>query len=186
MSLLLKSIRNSESIALSDKDIHKVLENIKIIPYHLLPTYTRLEELLFPHNRFILLLESKFNSGHYVSIIYHATQNVLEFYDSYGKTHHELIEKLHWYTHKDNTQELFLDRLFKQFQEKTQCNIIYNKVAFQFLSGKINTCGRWAVFRCILSEMNMKQFNKEMVAIRNHYNINYDELITMLTLTMHI
>lgn len=184
---LIKALKNAESQLLSDLDLKHIMRNedILVVAYHDLENVNNLEELFNGHNAFILTLESEYNSGHYVSVVYNPNPmvNELSFNDSYGYTHDKLIKKgLDYYTHK-NTGEYFFNNLVLDFKQRYGCTYVQNTVKYQYESEKINTCGRWAAFRILLYFMPMNEYNKAISDLMKHLRLVPDDFITLLTFT---
>lgn len=180
---LLKVLKNAEESPLSDSDLRHIVQNdeLSVIPYHELPKYSNLEECFNGLNCFILLLESNYNSGHYVAIVYNPKVNELSFNDSYGLTHNNLILKLDYYTHKDNGQ-YFFHRLKNDFINRYGCKYVENGYQYQYKSGEVNTCGRYAAFRCLMYYMPMNKYNRDMKELMDKLRLQADDLISILTL----
>ena len=121
-------IDRKEDYALRGSEIKRLL-NTNIVAYHELASVGRLEDILDKENRCILLMESKHNSGHYTTIIYDENAATLEFFDSYGNDHDDLIEDLHYYVREGG--DYFLNELFAEFQQRTKCLLIHNTHPFQ-------------------------------------------------------
>lgn len=181
---LISILKRAEENPLSDTDLRHITRNetLKVIPYHELPNYTTLEQCFNGHHYFILLLESEYNSGHYVAVVYNPKINELSFNDSYGMPHNRLIKKLDYYTHEDGGQ-YFFHRLKDDFVNRYRCKYVSNTVKFQYKSGHVNTCGRWASIRCLLYWMSMEEYNSNMLKLMDKLRINPDDLISILTLT---
>lgn len=180
---LISFLRNAEQRPLSDSDLRHITRNprLKVIPYHELPKYTRLEDCFNGNNYCIILLESAFNNGHYIALCYNQKNNELSFNDSYGQSHDKLIRKLDYYTHTDNG-EYFLNRLIRDFKNRRQCTYVQNTQTYQYLSNQVNTCGRYAAIRCVLNFMTLSQYNKSMIDLMEYLKMSPDDLISLLTL----
>lgn len=178
---ILNLIRKKESLPISDSDLRKIIGyDIPVVSYHDLPNYSRLEDIWGGRKQFILLMESRFNSGHFVSIIYSDLTNTIEFYDPYGNTHNTLIKKLNYYVSENG--QYFLNNLFKQFQQMTNCRILYNRYVYQTSHDQIQTCGRHCAVRILFSQQNNVEYHRNLQQIKDQYSIPYDDMITMMTL----
>ncbi len=175
-------VENKEAYSLRGSDITNAI-GTKVIVYHNLVRVVRFEELLDDQDRFILLMESKRNSGHYVCVIYHRAANIVEFNDSYGSTHNELIQDLNYYTHTNG--DYFLNNILRDFQRRTNCILEYNNVAFQTLDNHINTCGRWAYFRAKYSYLPLSVYNRGIIQFCRKHKLDYDMFITLATMMVH-
>ena len=176
-------ISHKEKYSLRGNDLMNIIKT-KLVVYHDLANVNRLEQLFDAENRFILLMESKRNSGHYVSILYDADRNILEFFDSYGHTHNDLIQDLHYYVEARNGK-YFLMNLFEKFQRQTGCRILYNRTPFQQLDGDINTCGRWAYLRAKYHYLTQEDFNRGIVYYCRKHKLEYDAFVTLCTMLVH-
>ncbi len=183
---LLRVIKNIEQQPITGDYLHKIIpQTTKIIAYHELRNTKSMYDLLGSDNQFILLLESEYNTGHFVAVIYHTDSNTLEWFDPYGKTHDQLINKgLSYYT--NNGGEYFFNTLLFNFIQISNCKYSINKNRYQLLKNNSQTCGRHSGFRLVLSKLHNDQYNKAMQELKSHYNIPYDDLIVLLTMLSNV
>ncbi len=95
----------------------------KIVRYSEICEYSKIEDILYPYNTFILLYEIKPRYGHWVCVILHPN-NVLEFFDPYGYSVDEqlfFIDEV--FRRQTNQDEPYLLKLFL----KSKYKLIYNK-----------------------------------------------------------
>jgi len=118
----------------------------KIMKYSELENYNNIDELIPNKNDYkILLLESKKNIGHWLSLI--RTGDTLEFFDSYGKTHKGELKHIPKFINKLlNQPDDYLTRIMKSSK-----NPIFSTLKLQSLNPDVCTCGRHVICR-ILTE----------------------------------
>lgn len=158
--------------SLSDNDILNFLPNCKIIKYNELSNYDNINNLLNSSKFIIILYETKMNYGHWCCIFLNNKNNI-EFFDSYGCIPDLQLKYIPTVFRKQNN-ELFPHLTWLLIN----CNnkIEYNNYKFQKNKKGINTCGRWCVVRCILSDLNIDEFYKLFKKYKNK-----DKIITELT-----
>ena len=131
-----------------------------IIKYSELKNYKSMTDLLPKDKSFrIILIEDKFNSGHFVAILRYG--DTVEFFNSYGGKPDDdwkFINRMIRVILGENTNEL--TRLFKKATDKG-FKTVYNTTRLQKLSNNIQTCGRWCVLRIELMKAgyNLPEFD---------------------------
>ena len=178
-------IRDDISELISDDDIIEYFgEHFKkkIVKYSDLDEYKTIDDLLPNSEDFaILLVESNFNSGHWIALLKY--DNIIEIFNSYGGPPGE---ELQFVGKKKNNEleqfEPYLNQLLdKALQQGKQ--VIYNKVKLQKLKQDYNTCGRWCIIRCIMLkdfDMNLKVFLAFIKKMQKIYKLTGDELVSLL------
>ena len=130
-----------------------------IIKYSELKNYKTMTELLPKDKSFrIILIEDKFNSGHFVAILRYG--DTVEFFNSYkGKPDDDwkFINRMIRVILGEATNEL--TRLFKSAKDEG-FKTVHNTTRLQKLSNKVMTCGRWCVLRIELMKAgyNLPEF----------------------------
>lgn len=176
-------IKEREKYALRGEDLMTIIDT-NLIPYHELMKYNELEEILDSKFRCILLMESEYNNGHYVCLSYNIQSNILEFWDSYGNSHDNLIKGgLDYSVYKDG--EYFLNRLIRKFMQKTKCEYIHSGHQFQRLSNESNVCGRYAFYRAQFHYIPVNEFNSDIVEFCKTHSLHPDDFVTMMTNLIH-
>ena len=117
-----------------------------IIKYSLLDEYKTIEDLLPTDGSYkIILIEDKYNSGHWVAVFRRG--KTIEYFNSYGAkwdTDWKFINRMIRVILDQNTNEL--SRLMNQ-AEKDGWKVVWNKRKFQKMGNHIQTCGRWVTMR---------------------------------------
>jgi len=146
-----------------DLERHMGVKPNEIIKYADLSQYQDIEELL-PHDKSfkIILIEDKYNSGHWVAIMRYG--KTIEYFNSYGAkydTDWKFINRMTRMILGENTNDM--TRLMDG-AKKNNWNVIYNKHRYQKLDSKIQTCGRWAVLRVEMMKMgyNNQEFFEQV------------------------
>lgn len=175
---LVSVIKNIEQRPISDFNLYGIIpDTVKLVVYHELLKYRNMEQLLGTENVFVLLMESNYNVGHFVSITYHQSDNVLEWFDPYGMTHDNLIKKLDYY----HNGQYYFNMLLHDFISRTQCKFVINRTKYQSLKNNSQTCGRWTGFR-ILFGNRLSVFHNAMIEMKKVYPIPFDDMIVILTM----
>lgn len=117
-----------------------------IIKYSLLDEYKTIEDLLPTDGSFkIILIEDKYNSGHWVAVFRRG--KTITYFNSYGAkwdTDWKFINRMVRLILDQNTNEL--TRLMDQ-ATKDGWNVVWNKRKFQKMGNDIQTCGRHICMR---------------------------------------
>lgn len=141
-----------------------------IILYKKLHQYDNIDDLFKEDNFKIILIESKKNNGHWVSLAKDGDSYV--FFDSYGLSPDAelaFIPKLQRMLLGEDHREL--SRLLRGKK------LIYNRIVFQ---GKTSsTCGRWVIAFIEMRKMgySLPQFQQ---FVKRHKTTSYDNLVCQL------
>ena len=165
--------KNAEEIELSGEDVHRISEGkATIMSYTQLEKYDNLDIVFGKNNCLILLYEIQKNTGHWVSLIRNNKENAVEFFDPYGIKMDGELAYTHYY-HQSGVPHL------TRLVQSSGYRLIENRFQFQEFKADVNTCGRWAGFRCRLSHLSPKEFKNlfsKMSPAKRDYNVS---LITM-------
>ena len=149
------------STPMSDADLerHTGIKGSDIIKYSDLKNYNDITDLL-PEDKSarIILIEDRFNSGHWVAVMRYG--KTIEYFNSYGAkwdTDWKFVNKMVRIILGENTNEM--TRLMNKAKQDGW-NTVWNEKAFQKLSNKVQTCGRWCVLRIEMMKMgyDLKEF----------------------------
>jgi hypothetical protein len=149
------------STPMTDADLerHTGIKPADIIKYSELKNYNDITDLL-PSDKSarIILIEDKYNSGHWVALLRYG--KTIEYFNSYGAkwdTDWKFVNKMMRMILGENTNEM--TRLMDKAKQEGW-ETIWNEKRFQKLDSKIQTCGRWCVFRIEMMKMgyNLKEF----------------------------
>jgi hypothetical protein len=139
---------------MTDEEIesHIGVTKDQIIKYSELKNFKTLGELLPNDKSFkIILIEDRFNSGHWVAIMKYG--KTIEYFNSYGAkwdTDWKFVNKMVRIILGENQNDM--TRLMNQ-AEKDGWKCIWNTRRFQKLNNQIQTCGRWCVLRIEMMKM---------------------------------
>ena len=152
-----------------------------ILKYSDIEDYKDIDELLPGIRNFkIILLESTYNSGHWVCILKY--NNTIEYFNSYGvKPSKELDYNTELVNKQLDQDTKYLNILLNGAINKY--NIIYNKRKFQQVDPKIATCGNWCIIRGIMfkkANMDLYRFIRFIDEATENLNLNGDQLVTLL------
>jgi len=168
----MNTIQELEKVALSDKDLERMLgkdrSRCKVVLYEYLKNYESLHDLLpNPKDCIIILLQIEKPGaspvGHWICLLNHGTH--YEHFDSYGLDPDEELAITHEHTH--------LTDLIRN----TKIRVESSSAKLQAKREAVNTCGRWAVIRVKHSELEKKEF---VNMIRQVHSIP-DVAVTMMT-----
>lgn len=162
--------------SLSNIDIKRLLDNkVKIITHDKIKDYNDINDLLKPYNKVVILYRNSYNYGHWTCLF--RNKNGINFFDSYGNKPDGILKFLPKNLKKSLEQDhkKLIELLYKSGE-----NVYYNEYPLQEISENINTCGRWCVFRLMLSYMDEYEFyNLFKKYIKDGYSP--DEIITYIT-----
>lgn len=140
-------------------------------------------ETLFDQGCFVLYVPIKDQySGHFVSMF--KNNNKIYYLDSYGNTPKYLLDLSF---HPEQNKPFF------EIIKNSGLRVIYNTVKYQTLSSKVDDCGRYSVFNCVLYQQyketnrdyDLKTFHDVIVKYLTQYGYkDYDDAITRLTISI--
>lgn len=162
------------------------LKNIglsNIIKYGDLNRYDNLLDLLPDVGSYvIILIESKYNRGHWTCLV-RKSKNIIYYFDSYGKG---VDGELEFIAPEERQRlgesEKILTRLISQLPRSIR--VISNHIDYQKDSPEVSTCGRHVMFfiMSILKHgLTMEQYHKLISIGVSKTRVNPDHLICMLT-----
>jgi hypothetical protein len=174
-------IKRKISTNITDQDITKYLgtdarENI--IKYSDLANVSDIYEILpKPRCYKIVLIEDKYNSGHWTCLLRYG--DTIEWFDSYGlnpsgelKFIPKIIRRML------GEDQDYLMKLLKQVKNR---RVIWNKKRFQKLEKGISTCGRWCIFRiltCMELFFTLEDFITFVEKQKEEFGMTGDEIVT--------
>lgn len=159
----------------SGKEIIEALDGkTRIIRNSEMYKYKTIDEILHPFNCCVVLYETKPRYGHWCCIIKHSN-NVLEFFDPYGKSVDKQLKYIPEPYKKESKQDFpQLIRLFLN----SPYNIEINKMQVQKFNADVSSCGRHCAFRLILKHLPLSEYQKLM---KNEDGLNADDKVVYLT-----
>jgi hypothetical protein len=173
------NLRKYEDIALSNKDIFKLLNGkVKIVVYPDLYKYNTLDQVMGPHKACILLFEARKNYGHWVCI-FKLNENTVEFFNPYGGFPDDSLKFINQDFRKETHQDI---PILSQLMIDSRYKLTYNEFIFQQHSKDIKTCGRHCVVRLLFRDLSLYEYEELLKYISDQTNLNYDEIVTLLTI----
>ncbi len=172
-------LKKYEDIALSDKNIFKILKGkFKLVLYPDLINYDSIDDVLGPHEACVLLFEAKKNYGHWCCL-WKLNPNTVSFFNSYGGYPDDSLEyiPLH-FAETSNQDEPYLSILL----DKSPYELTYNEHAYQKKNEKIRTCGRHVCVRLICRNLTDEEYYDYVKYFTEKYDIDPDEFVTLLTI----
>jgi len=176
---LLNYIEKSESYSFSNDDIQKICNGkVNIVMYHDLANYSDLMRLFKNCYPCVLLYETtQYYQGHWICLLYHPKENLVELFDSYGFAPDYDLKYCKFKTP-------YLSALIQNTKVKYNINFSYNTTCLQAEKNGVNTCGRWASIRAVFQQYNNDQFNN-LFTPKLSLN-NPDEVISLMTLLINL
>jgi hypothetical protein len=152
-----------------------------ILKYSDIEDYKTIDQLLPSKRNFkIILLESSYNSGHWVCILKYG--DTIEYFNSYGLRPSAELDSNTDLVNKQLEQDTkYLNILLNKAMDKY--NIIYNKRKFQEVSSDVATCGSWTIVRGVLfkkADMDLYDFISFIDQATKAFRLTGDELVTLL------
>lgn len=175
-----KMIAGRVSTPMTDADLerHTGIKGSDIIKYSDLKNYNDITDLL-PTDKSarIILIEDRYNQGHWVALLRY--DKTIEYFNSYGAkwdTDWKFVNKMARMILGENTNEM--TRLMDKAKQDG-FETVWNDKAFQALDSKIQTCGRWCVFRIEMMKMgyNLKEFQAFVKKQAKEQGISKDYLV---------
>jgi hypothetical protein len=172
-------LKEYEKVSLSNYDIFKLLDKkARILTYPELVKYDDIEKVLYPNNCFVLLYLTKPNYGHWCCVIKHNDR--IEFFDPYGDSlpDDQFIKiPIHF---REISKQIYPHLTYLLYKSPLETE--YNNYPFQQLKNDISTCGRHCVIRILSKKLLLDDYYDFINYYCNLYNINPDQLVTLLTL----
>jgi len=142
---------------------------VTLIPYTDIHMYSNLEDI-FATNYVLLNYLSSTNYGHWIGL--HKKNNVVTYFDSYGKLPDEQLEYIPMKYRVESDQEFpyLVILMNKWLDEDNRRQVHYNSEQFQRYSSLINTCGRWVgLYLRYSDDYTIEKFEKIMNDMRDKY-----------------
>lgn len=168
-------IEKLKSIPFSGNDMMECVgQKTKIVRYRDLHKYKNIEALLYPHNCFVLLYETKPQYGHWVCVILH-DNNVIEFFDPYGYFIDDQLSFIDKKFRKKTNQNFpYISKLFLE----SPYFIEWNNKQLQKLYKNNSSCGRHVSLRINMRDMPLKEYQK---ILKTEGGLTPDDKVTYLT-----
>lgn len=166
-------IEEVKEYPLSNSDIDRVLGGTHIYAYPELSQFATLDEALDDRGRMVLLyLTEDANTGHWVCVW--RDGKTIRYFDPYGNPP-EFPKS--WLPAERNEElgqaEPYLLNLFKG----EGLPVFYNTHPYQKEGADVNTCGRHAITRLLLKELNDKQYYD----VVKDSDVNPDDFVSFAT-----
>lgn len=181
MSSIKEILRQYQDIALSDKEVLKLVDGkANLILYPDLHKYSSLDEILDPYGACILLFEAQPHYGHWCCI-FKVNKRLVEFFNPYGGYPDDSLEYIPMHFRMMSNQ--YLPQL-SYLMLDSPYELSYNEHKFQQHGSDIKTCGRWCAIRLIYRFLSLEEFEKMIKEMCRKLKVTGDKLVTLLT--MHI
>jgi len=179
-----QDIKNREKEFLTDSDLRRFFPNNKdpkpIIKYSDLAKVKSIYELLPNDKDFkVILIESRYNTGHWVSISRNG--KYIYFFDSYSNKPDGQLRYIKSFWRKMLGQdETYLTKLLQPALLKGR-KVLYNKNRLQSLKSGSGTCGRWVILWLLMNlqmGFSLDEFEEFIDKNKEKLGLTRDELIT--------
>jgi hypothetical protein len=170
-----KELNIIKSQPLSNFDLNEILKNsssieTNIYNYDHLKNVFHIDEIFDALGRCIILLPvHSIDNGHWIALI--KRDNIIEFFDSYGKTLDQQENNL-------NSNFDIDEDLLKDLVKKAGYKLQYSKIQNQPAKFDVATCGRHAIFRIIFFNLTNKEYNNLLKKISKKHNVKPDDIVT--------
>ena len=161
---------------MSDSDLRRILgADLKLIRHRDLDDVTSLRDFLPGEKDYcIMLYETEPNVGHWTAILRYGP--VFEFFDPYGLMPDKPLNWIPAARRKMLGQE---EPHLTELLDRTG-DWIYNKTRYEKMHKEVNTCGDHCchrIYRLKHNDMDLKDYAEYMEHVREHYGLNYDEIV---------
>jgi hypothetical protein len=172
-------LQKYEDISLSDKHIFNILDGkFNLVLYPDLIKYKSIDDVLGRYKACVLLFEAKENYGHWCCL-WKLNNKTVSFFNSYGGYPDDSLDYIpHHFAKVSNQDKPYLSILL----DKSPYDLTYNEYDYQKHNKKIRTCGRHVCVRLICRNMSDDQYHDYIMYFTKKYNIDPDEMVTLLTL----
>lgn len=175
----MKSLKYYKNIALSNRDILKLLDNkSNIILYPDIHKYINIDQLIQPYGSCIILYEAKPHYGHWCALL-KTNDTDIEFFNPYGGIVDDSLDNIPL-DFRVKTNQVFPYLSYLMY--KSKYNLFYNEFRFQKKGFDIKTCGRHCVVRVLRSNLNIYDYKKFIDELCILFNTDYDGVVTLLTI----
>ena len=169
-------IRHLMKVALDENALLKALNNkVKIISYSDLKNIHDIDDLLYPHNKVIILFAIKGPLNGHWTCLFKQKNGSIQFFDSFGLLPMDENKYMSMpYSIEKYVSDQFkpyIYELFSQYPDK----IRYNQYKLQDFSTSV--CGRYCVVRLQNPELSEDEFSKELKSTKYHPDV----LVTLMT-----
>jgi len=174
-----KILKQYENIALSDKDLRKLVEGkASIVLYPNLIHYKTIDEVLGPHEACFLLFEAKRHYGHW-TLLFKSDPTTIEFFNPYGGYPDDSLEYIPMHFRKKSNQ---LHTHLSVLLDKSPYELTYNEFQFQKKAKDTKTCGRWCAVRLLMRYTSLYDFKEVIDKLSKELGLSGDEFVTLLTM----
>ena len=173
-------VKEAEDIYLSGEDVIRLTENrCRIIKYSDLMFVNSIDEILDVDGSVIILYQKEENKGHFCLLTNRYKQGSLYFFDPYG---YDIDEEIAMSDFQIRNMGGELVPHLSHLIEKSEYNLIVNKLKYQQFKEHVNTCGRHCVVRLNYIHLSDSEYNT-FINMNSHYNPDF--WVSVLTVDFH-
>lgn len=174
-------LKKYEDVALSDSALLKLIDGkAKIVLYPDLINYSNIDDVLGEYQCCVLLFEVQKNYGHWCCL-FKVKPDEIEFFNPYGGYPDDSLDfiPLH-FREVSNQYYPYLSLLLYN----SPYQLSYNEHHFQKHGSGIRTCGRHCAVRILCRELSLDQYTDFLNYYREQLNMDYDALVTYITMNI--
>jgi len=173
-------VKEAEDIYLSGEDVIRLTENrCRIIKYSDLMFVNSIDEILDVDGSVIILYQKEENKGHFCLLTNRYKQGSLYFFDPYG---YDIDEEIAMSDFQIRNMGGELVPHLSHLIEKSEYNLIVNKLKYQQFKEHVNTCGRHCVVRLNYIHLSDSEYNT-FINKNSHYNPDF--WVSVMTVDFH-
>jgi len=173
-------VKDAENIYLSGEDVLELTDHrCRIIKYSDLMFISSIDEILDVEGSVIILYQKEKNSGHFCLLTKKYKENSLYFFDPYA---YDIDEEIKMADFQVRNMGGKIVAHLTHLIEKSNYNLIVNKIQYQKFDELVNTCGRHCVTRLNYIHLDDTEYN-EFIAKNSHYNADF--WVSVLTIDFH-
>ena len=166
-------IEEVKEYPLSNDDINRVLGGTNIYPYPDLKQFASLDEALDDKGRMVLLyLTENEQTGHWVCV--YKDGKSIRYFDPYGKPPENPKS---WISPAQNARLGQHQNYLTQLMKGAGKPVFYNTHPYQKMGDDVNTCGRHAITRLLLKDMDDAQYYE----VVKDSDVNPDDFVSFAT-----
>lgn len=173
-------VKDAEDLYLSGEDVVRLTDyKSKVIRYQDLMFVSSIDEILDVEGSVIILYQKEENSGHFCLLTSRYKEGSLYFFDPYGYDLDEEV-KLADFQIRHMGGEIIphLTHLI----EKSNYDLIVNKIQYQKFKDHVSTCGRHCITRLNYINLSDTEYNT-FINKNSHYDADF--WVSVLTVDFH-
>jgi len=173
-------VKDAEDIYLSGEDVLELTDHrCRIIKYSDLMFISSIDEVLDVDGSVIILYQKEKNKGHFCLLTNRYKEGSLYFFDPYG---YDLDEEVKLADFQIRNMGGEIVPHLTHLIEKSNYDLIVNKIQYQEFEEHVSTCGRHCVVRLNYINLDDTEYNT-FINKNSHYNADF--WVSVLTIDFH-